>query len=47
MPFDPSPSTDFPFAPATPQLDQLYDEQRSAVALPPEHALILAGPGRA
>ena len=45
MPFDPSPSPDFPFAPATPLLDQLNDEQRSAVTLPPEHALILAGAG--
>ena len=45
MPFDTPSSPDFPFAPATPLLDQLNDEQRSAVALPPEHALILAGAG--
>ena len=45
MPFDPSPSADFPFAPATPLLDLLNDEQRNAVTLPPEHALILAGAG--
>ena len=45
MPFDSTTSPDFPFAPVTPLLDQLNDEQRSAVALPPEHALILAGAG--
>jgi DNA helicase II / ATP-dependent DNA helicase PcrA len=45
MPFEPSPSSDFPFAPASPLLTQLNDEQHRAVALPPEHALILAGAG--
>ncbi len=30
---------------ASPLLDQLNEEQRRAVALPPEHALILAGAG--
>ncbi len=45
MSFDPSPSPGFPFAPTTPLLDQLNEEQRRAVTLPPEHALILAGAG--
>ena len=45
MPFDTPPSADFPFAPTSPLLEQLNDEQRSAVTLPPEHALILAGAG--
>jgi len=45
MPFDTSPSPDFPFAPASPLLEQLNDEQLRAVTLPPEHALILAGAG--
>jgi len=40
-----SDTPDFPFAPASPLLAQLNDEQRSAVTLPPEHALILAGAG--
>ena len=37
----------FDFAPSSssPLLDQLNDEQRRAVTLPPEHALILAGAG--
>ncbi len=42
---DTPPSPDFPFAPSGPLLEQLNDEQRSAVTLPPEHALILAGAG--
>ena len=42
---DTSPSPDFPFAPSGMLLEQLNDEQRSAVTLPPEHALILAGAG--
>ncbi|WP_374350785.1 UvrD-helicase domain-containing protein [Limnohabitans sp.] len=37
--------SDFPISPNSPLLDQLNDEQRSAVTLPPEHALILAGAG--
>ena len=45
MPFDSTPSPDFPFAPASPLLEQLNDEQLRAVTLPPEHALILAGAG--
>ena len=40
-----SDAPDFPFVPASPLLAQLNDEQRSAVTLPPEHALILAGAG--
>ena len=40
-----SDSPDFSFAPASPLLAQLNDEQHRAVALPPEHALILAGAG--
>jgi len=42
---DTPPSPDFPFAPSGTLLEQLNDEQRSAVTLPPEHALILAGAG--
>lgn len=42
---DTPPSSDFPFAPSGLLLEQLNDEQRSAVTLPPEHALILAGAG--
>jgi len=45
MPFDPSLSPDSFFAPASPLLNQLNDEQLRAVTLPPEHALILAGAG--
>jgi DNA helicase-2/ATP-dependent DNA helicase PcrA len=37
--------SDFPISPNSPLLEQLNDEQRSAVTLPPEHALILAGAG--
>src|SRR5574343_305821 len=42
---DTPPAPDFPFAPSGTLLEQLNDEQRSAVTLPPEHALILAGAG--
>ena len=42
---DTPPSPDFPFAPSGTLLEQLNDEQRSSVTLPPEHALILAGAG--
>ncbi len=42
---DSPPIPDFPFAASGTLLAQLNDEQRSAVTLPPEHALILAGAG--
>ena len=41
----PAPATPAPAAMASPLLAQLNDEQRQAVTLPPEHALILAGAG--
>ncbi len=37
--------SEFPLSPNSPLLDQLNEEQHSAVTLPPEHALILAGAG--
>ena len=42
---DTTSSPGFPVVPSGPLLNQLNDEQRNAVTLPPEHALILAGAG--